>query len=59
MNKQAYVSPTIKTLVMADKLMDVIEQSLTDETPVIDDGETTLDAKSAWPSYSVWDENRD
>ena len=56
MNKQAYVSPTIKTLVMADKLMDVIEQSLTDETHVIDDGETTLDAKSAWPSYSAWDE---
>lgn len=56
MNKQAYESPTIKMLVMADKLMDVIEQSLTDETPVIDDGETTLDAKSAWPNYSVWDE---
>ncbi|MBO4827191.1 MAG: hypothetical protein J5506_08175 [Prevotella sp.] len=54
MNRKEYKSPAIKILVMADKLMDVIEQSLTEETPVIDDGETILDAKPL-PTYSVWD----
>ncbi len=55
MNKKEYNRPAVKVLLMADKLMDVIEQSVSENTPVIDDGETILDAKPL-PSYSVWEE---
>ena len=54
MNKKEYNRPAVKILLMADKLMDVIEQSVSENTPV-DDGETILDAKPL-PSYSVWEE---
>ena len=55
MNKKEYNRPAVKILLMADKLMDVIEQSVSENTHVIDDGETILDAKPL-PSYSVWEE---
>jgi len=55
MKNTRYEQPSIKVLALADPLMDVIEQSVSDETPVVDDGETTLDAKPM-PSYSVWEE---
>ena len=55
MNKKEYNRPAVKALLMADKLMDVIEQSVSENTPVIDDGETILDA-TPLPSYRVWEE---
>ncbi len=55
MNKKEYNRPAVKILLMADKLMDVIEQSMRDNPPVVDNGETVLDAKPL-PSYSVWEE---
>ncbi len=55
MNKKEYNRPAVKILLMADKLMDVIEQSVSEGTPVVDDGETVLDAKPL-PGYSVWEE---